>query len=763
MAQKMGPVSGEAHFLEEQMNSVRIKQYLDASRDYEKAKGMKWLLAMMSKGRDASEFFSDVVKNVVVKSVEVKKMVYMYLVHYADASHACREMALLSINSFQKDLAASNQLIRAMALRVMTSIRVADIVQIQLLAIKKCASDSSPYVRKCAANAISKMKEQSGELEELVEKLLNDSSTMVLGSAVIAFSEVCPENWGSLHQSYRKLCHLVADVDEWAQIVILETLARYIRSQFADPAPGASAAAKVLAARRSAAGKASMRKKVITRRTVKKAFYSDEEDESVEEEVEVQSSADGSEDAEQQTTSPAVVVISDPDHRLALRSTLPLLKSRNAGVVLAVCSLHYYCGDASDQIGRALVRILRNKREIQYVVLKSIATMATERPAMFRKYLKEFFVKETDAGFNRDLKLEILTALATTENATPILRELENYARSADTVFACAAVRAAGRVADARPDVAESVCSGLLALVAARGGGEDIVSTSIIAVRQLLQQGAGDRKDVVRRLARLLLKPIYSSKTRPVALRGPVARANVVWLVGEFRDCCDDILPDAVRLLASTFSDEAVEVKQQILNLAVKSSLDEEKCPESLLRYVLELARFDVNHDLRDRARYYAAVLGMAATPTADEHALSQLRARAPALTLSDKRPPLTLTGPVALDGLSDLLVGSLSIMVGHQVDGYLELPDWPDVPPDPSVRDAAVPPQHTALSADHSGVGPTDADVRDFYAAADDAYVQEDDEEDDEETEDDETSDDDDDDDDEDDDDDDDETSSEY
>ena len=66
----------------------------------------------------------------VVKSVEVKKMVYMYLVHYADASHSCREMALLSINSFQKDLAAQNQLIRALALRVMTSIRVADIIQI---------------------------------------------------------------------------------------------------------------------------------------------------------------------------------------------------------------------------------------------------------------------------------------------------------------------------------------------------------------------------------------------------------------------------------------------------------------------------------------------------------------------------------------------------------------------------------------------------------------------------------------------------------
>jgi vesicle coat complex subunit len=58
----VGAVTGESHFLEEQMNPVRIKQYLDAPRDYDKAKGMKWLLAMMSKGRDASEFFSDVVK-----------------------------------------------------------------------------------------------------------------------------------------------------------------------------------------------------------------------------------------------------------------------------------------------------------------------------------------------------------------------------------------------------------------------------------------------------------------------------------------------------------------------------------------------------------------------------------------------------------------------------------------------------------------------------------------------------------------------------
>jgi AP-3 complex subunit beta len=47
--------------------------------------------------------------------------VYVYLLHYADQEP---DLALLSINSFQKDLHDSNMLIRAMALRVLSSIKV---------------------------------------------------------------------------------------------------------------------------------------------------------------------------------------------------------------------------------------------------------------------------------------------------------------------------------------------------------------------------------------------------------------------------------------------------------------------------------------------------------------------------------------------------------------------------------------------------------------------------------------------------------------
>lgn len=44
---------------------------------------------MVAKGRDASELFPAVVKNVVSKNAEVKKLVYVYLVRYAEEQQDC--------------------------------------------------------------------------------------------------------------------------------------------------------------------------------------------------------------------------------------------------------------------------------------------------------------------------------------------------------------------------------------------------------------------------------------------------------------------------------------------------------------------------------------------------------------------------------------------------------------------------------------------------------------------------------------------------
>ena len=111
------------------------------------------MLKLISKGRNVSEYFAQVVKNVASHNLEIRKLVYIYLLRYAEQEP---DLALLSINTFQKDLTDANPLIRAMALRVLSGINVPMVGNIVILAVKKCATDPSPYVRKAAAFALIK-------------------------------------------------------------------------------------------------------------------------------------------------------------------------------------------------------------------------------------------------------------------------------------------------------------------------------------------------------------------------------------------------------------------------------------------------------------------------------------------------------------------------------------------------------------------------------------------------------------------------------
>eukprot|EP01099_Mayorella_cantabrigiensis_P004002 TRINITY_DN3002_c0_g3_i1.p1 TRINITY_DN3002_c0_g3~~TRINITY_DN3002_c0_g3_i1.p1 ORF type:complete len:276 (-),score=55.37 TRINITY_DN3002_c0_g3_i1:7-834(-) len=231
------PKQGNSKYFQNDPKIEEIKSFLDpSSPDKDKLEAMKRLIAMISQGRDASALFPDVAKNVICTNFEVKKLVYMYLTHYAELEP---EASLLAINTFTRDLDNKNQIIRAQALRVMTSIRVPMIVPIMILSIKKACTDSSPYVRKSAAHAVPKVlsldPDQREALVEIVALLLRDTSTLVIGSAVAAFCEVCPTRFDLLHPHYRKLCQLLADIDEWGQIIVVNTLVRYARTQFLDP------------------------------------------------------------------------------------------------------------------------------------------------------------------------------------------------------------------------------------------------------------------------------------------------------------------------------------------------------------------------------------------------------------------------------------------------------------------------------------------------------------------------------------------------
>ncbi len=70
----------------------------------------------------------------------------------------------------------------------MTSIRVPEIWQLQLMAVQKCVVDSVPFVRKMAAHALRKLCEGDPSQEEsiiaILKKLLRENNSLVNSSSM---------------------------------------------------------------------------------------------------------------------------------------------------------------------------------------------------------------------------------------------------------------------------------------------------------------------------------------------------------------------------------------------------------------------------------------------------------------------------------------------------------------------------------------------------------------------------------------------------
>uniref|UniRef100_A0A8C5U815 AP-3 complex subunit beta n=1 Tax=Malurus cyaneus samueli TaxID=2593467 RepID=A0A8C5U815_9PASS len=592
-----------------------LKQMLESSKDSAKLDAMKRIVGL----------FPAVVKNVI------KKLVYVYLMRYAEEQ---QDLALLSISTFQRALKDPNQLIRASALRVLSSIRVPIIVPIMMLAIKEASSDLSPYVRKNAAHAIQKLfsldPEQKEMLIEVIEKLLKDRSTLVAGSVVMAFEEVCPDRIDLIHKNYRKLCNLLVDVEEWGQVVIIHMLTRYARTQFISPW-------KV--------------DEVVDEYNESNFYESDEEQKE--------------KDQKMKTT-----YTMDPDHRLLLRNTKPLLQSRNAAVVMAVAQLYWHLAPKSEAgiVSKSLVRLLRSNREVQYIVLQNIATMSIQRKGMFEPYLKSFYVRSTDPTMIKTLKLEILTNLANEANISTLLREFQTYVKSQDKQFAAATIQAIGRCATNITEVTDTCLNGLVCLLSNRD--EIVVAESVVVIKKLLQTQPAHHGEIIKHMAKLLDN-----------ITVPVARASILWLIGEYCERVPKIAPDVLRKTAKSFTNEDDLVKLQILNLGAKLYLTNSKQTKLLTQYVLNLGKYDQSYDIRDRTRFIRQLI----VPNEKSGALSKYAKK---IFLAQKPAPL-LESP--FKDRDHFQLGTLSHTLNSRATGYLELSDWPEVAPDPSVRNVDV------------------------------------------------------------------------
>ncbi|KAF3065291.1 AP-3 complex subunit beta-2 [Daldinia childiae] len=633
--------------------TAQLKKLLDSRNDREVLDGLRRVISMMYRQQKTLPFFSSIVKNVASPNLEIKKLVYIYLIHHAEQEP---DMALLSINTIQKSLSDSNPQVRALALRTMSGIRVPVISQIVSLAIKKGTVDMSPHVRKAAALAIPKCyRLEPSTLPQLLEyltTLLGDKQYFVAGAAVSAYMEICPDRVDLIHKHYRSLVKKIVDMDEWSQLAVLRMMSIYARKCFP--------------------------RRTKTARSKDKSadlqdFYGEGESEP--------------------TSEGERVVILDPDLVLLLNGIKPLLQSRNSGVVVAVARCYADLGTpeyTKASVG-PLVALLRGAQDIQQVALYNIVSVCLTHPDSFVKYASHFLVRATDTAPVWELKLEVLALIfphSPLQTKSLILNELEHFSRGTNKSLVREAVRAIGRCAQADPATAPRCMRLLLGQITSLDG--TLAAESLTVIRHLIQQEPQAHMGTVVRLAKNL-----DSAT------DPQARATIIWLVGEFAGLNgeDNIAADVLRILLKAFAEESEIAKRQIVLLAAKVYLhhlnrtteaqksDQENNdppPNSedhpiarLWNYVLLLVRYDTSYDLRDRTRLYKALLSVPQLATL--------------MLLAPKPAP---QAPSPSETRKGFLLGSSALVLAggggvHGLRGYEPLPDWVEEgrEPDPKLR----------------------------------------------------------------------------
>lgn len=640
-AARIGAALSDAQYFESSMVRVEdIRRQLDSSSIKDKLDAMKRVIALISLGKDASTFFPDVVKNVAATSLDVKRLVYLYLVHYAEEK---QDLALLAINSFQKDLSDHNQHIRALSLRVLSSIRVKVILQVVIHAINNAAKDSSSYVRKAAAHGIGKVCALDAASEELLiqplQDLLADRSSQVLGSAISAFEEVCPYQFDLLHPHYRRFCRALRQMDPWGQISMLHVLLRYARAHF----------------------------------SAYKAVSERNEDLSL--------------------------LIENAAPLFCSLNTSVV--TATIALYFHLATPQEFCGNAIKPLMR-LVSI--SDVSGQAVALNVAAAVAARYPSALIPYVSEFYVSVAYTAPIQLLRMKVLTMICAAAGQDggigskphirkALLAELKEYLFRSDRALAAASARAFGKLATAHPDSTPAIIK-VLSSVVRTASDPAVVTESIGVLRRLLQRHPSAQAKALPHLIAMLL----SEEDGNASFKEPAARASVIWLIGEFYEQVQMVATEALRLLARGFVHEAAEVKLQILNLAAKIVAwnkvkgEDPVCVAAsghvrlrLLEYVITCAKYDRDYDVRDKARMLQSLF-------LEEPKSPLLTAACEAMLSRKPTPPSDKAHDAAVlgDNLGpDVILGSLTHVSGRRLSKFKPLEPWAEVDSDAAIRDS--------------------------------------------------------------------------
>ncbi|XP_011255476.1 AP-1 complex subunit beta-1 isoform X3 [Camponotus floridanus] len=523
-----------------------LKSELNNEKKEKKKEAVKKVIASMTVGKDVSALFPDVVNCMQTDNLELKKLVYLYLMNYAKSQP---DMAIMAVNTFVKELATSpmtkdcedpNPLIRALAVRTMGCIRVDKITEYLCEPLRKCLKDEDPYVRKTAAVCVAKLYdinaalvEDQGFLDQLKD-LLSDSNPMVVANAVAALSEIneaSPSGQPLVEmnaQTINKLLTALNECTEWGQVFILDSLANY-------------------------SPKDDREAQSICERITPRLAHAN-----------------------------AAVVLSAVK---VLMKLMEMLQSESD-----------FVGTLTKKLAPPLVTLLSSEPEVQYVALRNINLIVQKRPDILKHEMKVFFVKYNDPIYVKLEKLDIMIRLASQANIAQVLSELKEYATEVDVDFVRKAVRAIGRCAIKVEPSAERCVSTLLDLIQTKVN--YVVQEAIVVIKDIFRKYPNKYESIISTLCENL-----------DTLDEPEARASMIWIIGEYAERIDNA-DELLESFLEGFHDENTQVQLQLLTAIVKLFLKRPTDTQELVQQVLSLATQDSdNPDLRDRGFIYWRLL----------------------------------------------------------------------------------------------------------------------------------------------------------
>ncbi|KAJ3126526.1 AP-2 complex subunit beta [Nowakowskiella sp. JEL0407] len=355
------------------------------SKHQKKKVVLKKIVANMTMGNDMSPLFHDVITCMQLPPLEIKKMVYLYMINYARQKP---DMAAVAINSFVRDVADPNPLIRALAIRTMGYINVDKITESLIAPLRHSLKDKDPYVAKTAAICVGKLYfhdrnivESEGLIDPLLELVYHDNPTVV-ANAVAVLCEI--SEWSDKFtfrlnvSSANKLLTALNECSEWGQAYILEAMINVVPEDHND--------AELVAER------------IIPRL---------------------------------QHANSAIVLT-------AVRVILYLTN---------YIAREDFISNLYKKLGPPLITLLHNKPEIQYIALRNIMLILNANPEFLRNEIKVFFCKFDDPIYVKLAKLEIMSKIASELNFNVVLPEFKEYATEVDVDFVRKAVRSIGRCA----------------------------------------------------------------------------------------------------------------------------------------------------------------------------------------------------------------------------------------------------------------------------------------------------------------------------